>query len=64
MSYYDENFGHWEGMSNPENVAFYHKVQRRSVLTTCRQCGQKVRLLPGYDLCGRCADLNEHGFGC
>jgi hypothetical protein len=57
--YYDDNYGHWENMDDPEMRDFYFKVQRESVWKKCRQCGQRVRLRKEYDLCNSCAEENE-----
>ena len=55
-SYYDDNFGHWEDMDDPDMVDFYHQVQKESVKKTCEQCGRTVMLRPDYAICGNCAD--------
>jgi hypothetical protein len=60
-SYYDDNFGHWEDMNDPDMVDFYHQVQRESVLKTCKRCGREVRLRPDYSICNSCADMIEMG---
>ena len=60
-SYYDDNFGHWEDMDDPDNVAFYKQVQRESVLKKCQGCGRKVKLRPDYAYCNSCADKMERG---
>ena len=60
-SYYDDNFGHWEGMDDPGMVDFYHKVQRESVRKKCKRCGQWVRIRPEYAICNSCADKLERG---
>ena len=62
-SYYDDNFGHWDDMDDPDMIRFYHQVQRESVWKTCRQCEQRVKLRPNYDLCNSCADFNERTGG-
>ena len=59
--YYDDNFGHWHDMDDPDMVEFYHQVQRESVLKTCERCGRQVRLRPDYAICNSCADAIEHG---
>jgi hypothetical protein len=59
MSYYDDNFGHWDGMDDPEMVDFYYQVQKESVWKTCKQCGRKVKLRPDYVICNSCAEYNE-----
>jgi len=58
--YYDDNFGHWEDMDDPDMRDFYNKVQKESVLKTCRSCGRKVKLRPEYDLCNSCAERGEY----
>jgi hypothetical protein len=60
-TYIDDNFGHYEDMWDPENVEFYHSVQRQSRLKTCEGCGKIVRLLPHYGYCNSCADKRERG---
>lgn len=61
--YFDDNFGHWEGMDDPDMVDFYRQVQRESVEKICKQCEQKVRIRPQYSICNSCADMNEKGYG-
>jgi hypothetical protein len=58
--YYDDNFGRWD-IEDDDDVAFYHRVQRESVLKICRDCGQEVRLRPSYAICNSCADRIEGG---
>jgi hypothetical protein len=60
-TYYDDNFGHWEDMDDPDMVEFYHKVQRESVEKKCEACGRLVRLRPDYSICNSCADKLERG---
>jgi hypothetical protein len=31
-TYYDDNFGHWEDVDDPDVQEFYYQVQRESVL--------------------------------
>jgi hypothetical protein len=61
MSYYDDNFGSWEGMDDPDMVEFYNQVQEESVEKTCTDCGRTVRLRPDYVICNTCADKRERG---
>ena len=61
--YYDDNFGHWDDMEDPENVDFYRYVQSRSVLKVCSICECEVRIMPQYDKCNDCADRIESGMG-
>lgn len=63
MTYYDDNFGHWEDMDNEDMVRFYHHVQEESVEKECQQCGRLVRIRPQYAICGKCADENEKDYG-
>ena len=61
-SYYDDNFGHWE-MEDEEDVAFYHQVQRESVMKRCKGCDRKVKIRRSYAYCDPCADHIERGGG-
>lgn len=60
-SFYDDNFGHWEDMDDPDNVEFYKQVQRESRRKKCEGCGRMVNLRPGYGYCNSCADKRERG---
>ena len=62
MSYYDDNFGWWEDMDDPDMVRFYHQVQEESVEKKCEMCGRTVKIRPGYAYCNSCADKIERGF--
>jgi len=59
--YYDDNFGHWEDMDDPDNREYYNYVQRVSVDKECDGCGRIVRILPNYGYCDSCADKREKG---
>jgi len=61
MSYYDDNFGHWEDMDDPDMIRFYHKVQKESIEKVCQRCGRVVRLRPEYAICNSCASAIERG---
>lgn len=61
-SYYDDNYGHWEDMDDPDMVDFYHQVQRESVVKTCQGCGRQVKIRPDYAYCNSCANKIEQGF--
>lgn len=61
MSYYDDNFGYWGDMDDPEMRAFYDRVQAESVEKECEGCGRLVRLRPDYAYCDSCADRRERG---
>ena len=60
-SYYDDNFGHWHDMDDPDMQAFYHETQRKSVRKKCQGCGRMVRIKPDYAYCNSCADKMEQG---
>lgn len=60
-NYYDDNFGEWHDMDDPDVQDFYRDVQKRSVVKTCRGCGRKVKILPQYDICDSCATRLENG---
>jgi hypothetical protein len=60
MTYYDDNFGHWE-IESEEDLEFYRQVQQESVEKECQGCGRTVRIRPQYALCGSCADRLERG---
>jgi len=63
--YYDDNFGHWDGMGDDEDGEemreFYDKVQNESVEKVCQGCGRTVRIRPHYAYCNSCADARERG---
>ena len=59
--YYDDNYGEWEEMDDPEMRKFYHEVQRTNVKKKCSICGRTVKIRPEYDKCNRCADMLERG---
>ena len=59
--YYDDNYGHWDDMDDPDMVEFYHQTQRESVWKNCRRCGRKVKIRPDYAICNSCADAIERG---
>ena len=61
-TYYDDNFGHWEDMDEPDVREYYFRVQAESVEKTCKGCGNTVRLMPSYGFCNTCADKRERGF--
>jgi hypothetical protein len=59
--YYDDNFGHWDDMDDPDMQDFYFRVQKESVVKTCKRCGRTVKLRPDYAICNSCADAIERG---
>jgi hypothetical protein len=59
--YYDDNFGHWEGMDDPDMRRFYKQVQKESVYKKCQGCGRRVKIRPDYAYCNSCADKIERG---
>ena len=58
-TFYDDNFGIWEDMDDPEYVPFYEKVQRKSVVKECRGCGRMVKIRPEYAYCNDCMEAQE-----
>lgn len=61
-TYYDDNFGHWENMDDPDMVDYYKQVQKTSVRKKCRGCEKWVRIQPQYAYCNSCADKIERGY--
>ena len=62
-TYYDDNFGHWDDMDDPDMRDFYHQVQRETIEKECVDCGRIVNIRPDYECCNSCADLRESGWG-
>lgn len=58
-NYYDDNFGWWNNMDDPENIEFYNQVQRESVMKKCHGCNRRVKLRRDYAICNSCADKLE-----
>ena len=63
-NYYDDNFGCWDGMDDPDTVDFYNQVQSESVEKTCSICGFTALLRPHYDKCDSCCTKIENGWDC
>ena len=61
-TYYDDNFGHWDNMDDPDMQAFHKETQRKSVWKKCSGCGRRVRILPDYAYCNSCATKREQGW--
>ena len=61
MQYYDDNFGHWDDMDDPDMVEFYHRIQDTNVEKECNRCGRIVSIQPQYGICAPCADIIERG---
>ena len=61
-TYYDDNFGHWDDMDDPDMVEFYHRTQRSNVEKVCVDCGRTVFIQPHYECCNACADIRERGY--
>jgi len=62
MNYYDDNFGNWDGMDDPDEQDFYHYVQATNVEKECQGCGNLVKIQPHYAYCNRCATKRESGW--
>ena len=60
--YYDDNFGHWDNMDDPDMQRFYREVQKESIAKRCRGCDSLVRIRPDYAYCNSCADKIERGW--
>ena len=60
-TYYDDNYGHWDNMDDPDMVEFYHKTQAESVWKKCQNCGKEVHIRRDYCICNSCADRMERG---
>jgi hypothetical protein len=60
-SYYDDNFGEYEDMDDPDNREFYRQVQKESVWKRCQGCDKRVKLRPDYAYCNSCATKIENG---
>jgi hypothetical protein len=61
-SFYDDNFGWWDDMDDPDQQEWYHSVQKKSVEKDCLGCGRRVKILPDYDYCDSCATRREQGW--
>ena len=61
MIAYDDNFGEWHDMDDPEVRDFYAHCQRTNVEKKCRRCERLVRIQPHYAYCNSCADAMERG---
>jgi len=59
--YYDDNFGVWDDMDDPDMVEFYEQVQRTNVWKICERCDRKVKIQPHYSICDSCASAIERG---
>jgi hypothetical protein len=57
---YEDNFGFWH-LDDPEERAFFQHVQRHSVRTMCKRCGETVRLMAPKILCAACVFALECG---
>ena len=57
---YEDNFGFWD-LDEPEELAFFHHVQRQSFRAVCKRCDGVVRLLPPKIFCAPCTSALECG---
>ena len=60
MGVYEDNFGFWD-IDEPEERAFFERVQRQSVFIACERCQRSVRLIPPKTLCATCVSALECG---
>jgi hypothetical protein len=63
-TYYDDNYGFWTDMDDPDMRDFYFKTQKRSKAKMCKGCGRMVKIKPEYAYCNSCADRIEQGWEC
>ena len=61
-SFYDDNFGHWDDMDDPDMRDFYREVQDSNVEKRCSGCDRMVKIQPHYAYCNSCADKRERGW--
>lgn len=61
INYFDDNFGCWDDMDDPDMQAFYRRTQRTNVRKRCTRCDRMVSIQPQYAICGPCADAIERG---
>jgi hypothetical protein len=59
--YFDDNYGRWHDMDDPETQDFYRRTQRTNVAKRCKRCDRMVNIQPHYAICGSCADAVERG---
>jgi hypothetical protein len=60
-AYYDDNYGFWEDMDDPDTQSFYQETQRNSVRKKCQGCGRMVKIRRDYAICNSCAERLERG---
>ena len=61
MNYYDDNYGHWDDMDDPDMKDFYFQTQRTNKRKKCEGCGNMGSIQPNYAYCNACATKREHG---
>ena len=59
--YYDDNYGEWHDMDDPDMRDFYREVQKDSVWKKCSICGRRVKIRRSYDKCNSCCERIERG---
>lgn len=59
--YYDDNYGHWSDMDDPDMREFYFQVQKDSIWKKCKHCGRRVKIRRDYSICNSCAERIERG---
>ena len=60
-SYYDDNYGWYDGMDDPDMQSFAKQVEKESDWKVCRHCKNRVKLRTEYDLCTSCANMERGG---
>jgi hypothetical protein len=63
-TFYDDNYGFWTDMNDPDMRDFYFQTQKQSKRKQCKGCGRMVKIKPEYAYCNSCADRIEQGWEC
>jgi hypothetical protein len=61
ITYYDDNFGHWD-IEDEDEMEHYHRTQETNVEKECAGCHRMVMLQPQYGYCNSCATKREQGW--
>ena len=60
-THFDDNFGTWSDMDDPDMRSFYNHVQKTNIKKECSGCSRMVNIQPHYAYCNSCADKRERG---
>ncbi len=61
ITYYDDNFGHWD-IEDEDDMEHYRRMQETNVEKECAGCHRMVMLQPQYGYCDSCATKIEQGW--